>query len=98
MRFGEQSLAPGSGHGAGTRAPPWGDTCRRSATLFSARPRSLGEGARHTGRGRGTEPRRSGEGQVRDTRQGARTGAHGNVAQILKAGQDLLPQTHSPTS
>lgn len=40
VRLGEQPLAPGSGHGAGTRAPPWGDTCRRSATLFSARPRS----------------------------------------------------------
>lgn len=43
---------PGSGRGAGTRAPPWGDTCRRLATL--QRPPSRGEGAPHAGRGRGT--------------------------------------------
>lgn len=40
VRLGEQPPAPGRDHGSGTRAPPWGDTCRQPATLFSARPRA----------------------------------------------------------
>lgn len=54
------------------------------------RPPARGEGARHAGRGRGTDPRGSGEGQVRDPRQDAPKGAS------LKAGEDLSPRPTQP--